>query len=161
MTVSRFVLSIVLVAAFAIGCAKQPLAEVDTQNAQGVALPVSIAPAVLNQCSRSTPQAPDGYWEPTERDVQALEIRLPAYLRARPEVSATRVLERISQYRRQYAGFLRGGRKSIYVNLFLPEYGEQWRSDVVLVCDGGIGFWGVEFDTTSNTFVHVAYNGVA
>jgi len=116
---------------------------------------------VLNQCSRSTPQAPDGYWEPTERDVQALEIRLPAYLRARPEVSATRVLERLSQYRRQYAGFLRGGRKSIYVNLFLSEYGEQWRSDVVLVCDGGIGFWGVEFDTDIQYLVHVAYNGVA
>ncbi len=57
--------------------------------------------------------------------------------------------------------FLRGGHKTIYVNLFLPESREQWRSDVVLVCDGGIGFWGVEFDTTSGTFVHIAYNGVA
>jgi hypothetical protein len=56
---------------------------------------------------------------------------------------------------------VRGGHKTIYVNLFLPEYGEQWRRDVVLVCDGGIGFWGVEFDITSNAFVHIAYNGVA
>jgi hypothetical protein len=161
MTVSRFMLAIVLVAAFVIGCAKQPLTEVDTQNSQGVVLSVSIAPAVLNQCSRSIPTTPDGYWEPTERNVQALETLLPAYLRARSEASATRVLERLSQYKRQYAGFLRGGHKTIYVNLFLSESREQWRSDVVLVCDGGIRVWGVEFDTTSNTFVHVAYNGVA
>jgi hypothetical protein len=161
MKISQFLLSIPLVVACVIGCAKQPLPEVTAGDSQGVVLPVSIAPDVLNQCSRSTPITPDGFWEPKERDVQSLERLLPAYLRTRKDEPATRVLERLSQYRRQYAGFVRGGHKTIYVNLFLPEYAEQWRRDVVLVCDGGIGFWGVEFDITSNAFVHIAYNGVA
>jgi hypothetical protein len=41
----------------------------------------------------------------------------------------------------------------------MPQYAVEWRSQLVLVCDGGIGFWGVEFDTASNTFSHIAYNG--
>src|SRR5262249_23958442 len=119
-----------------------------------------IAPGVLNQCSRSTPEAPRSYWEPAQADVQILENLLPVYLRTRKDEPDARVLERLTEYRRQYAGFERDGHKTIYVNLFLPEYGEQWREDVVRVCDGGLGFWGVEFDTTSKTFVHIAYNGV-
>lgn len=85
---------------------------------------------------------------------------MPTYLRSRTDDEAARVLSRLSQYRRQYAGFTSAGRKTIYVNFFLPVYGEQWRTEVVLVCDGGIGFWGIEFDTTSNKFSHIAYNGV-
>jgi hypothetical protein len=129
MKISRALLSAALAVACVIAWAKQPLTEVTTGSSQGVVLPVSIAPGVLNQCSRSTPGTPDGYWEPKQQDVQSLEELLPAYLRTRKEQQATRVLDRLSQYRRQYAGFLRGG--------------------------------GIEFDTTSNTFVHIAYNGVA
>jgi hypothetical protein len=157
--ITRALIFTALLVTSGVNCTKEPLTVVTTANSQGVVLPVSIAPGVLNQCSRPTPKAPDGYWEPKERDVQSLEGLLPAYIRARKEYQAARVLERLSKYRRQYAGFVRDGHKTIYVNLFWPEYGVQWRSEVVRVCDGDIGFWGVEFDTTSNTFVHIAYNG--
>jgi len=157
----RGLLAISFVIANMVACAKPAPAEIVTGDAHGVVLPVSVAPGVLNQCSRSTPGAPDGYWEPTEHDVQSLERQLPSYLKARAERSATRVLKQLPRYKRQYAGFLRGGRKTIYVNFFIAESAEPWRTKVVLVCDGGTGFWGVEFDLGSQTFSHIAYNGVA
>jgi hypothetical protein len=159
-SISRTLISSALLVMLTTGCTKKHLTEVATSRSRGVVLPVSAAPGVLTQCSRSTPDAPDGYWVPKERDVQSLEGLLPTYLRTRKEDQAARVLDRLSQYRRQYAGFVRGNHRTIYVNLFLPEYAEQWRNRVVAVCDGGIGFWGLEFDITSNSFVHIAYNGV-
>jgi hypothetical protein len=80
-------------------------------------------------------------------------------METRTESPAALVRNRLSHFRRQYAGFLRADHKTIYANLFLPEYGAEWRHQVVMVCDGGAGFWGVEFDVTSQTFVHIAYNG--
>jgi hypothetical protein len=147
-----------LLLVLATGCGPRPLDVIGTAHAQGVVLPMSLAATVLNQCSRPTPKVPDSYWEPTEQDVRSVEQRLSTYLQTRLEPQAQRVLVQLSQYRRQYAGFIRAGHRTIYVNFFLPEYGEQWRRQTVLVCDGGVGFWGVEFDSTSNTFVHVAYN---
>ena len=134
-------------------------AVIATANSQGVVLPVSIAPTALDQCSRPTPGAPDGYWEPEKQDILSLERLLPTYMETRTESAAALVRNRLSHYRRQYAGFLRADHKTIYANLFLPEYGVEWRHQVVMVCDGGAGFWGVEFDVTSQTFVHIAYNG--
>jgi hypothetical protein len=138
-----------------------PLAIVSAENSQGVILPVSMAPALLEQCSRGTLGTPDGYWLPDQKDIQSLEAQLPLFLGGRTEPKAAEAAARLQKYHRQYAGFVRNGHKTIYVNLFPADEDADWQKHLVRVCDGGPWFFGVEFDVDSRTFIHIAFNGYA
>jgi hypothetical protein len=69
-----------------------------------------------------------------------------------------------SGWRRQYIGLIRSGQRFIYGNFF-PERDwdefRDWRTQPVTVCDGGPGFFGVEYDVSARRFTQFAYNGVA
>lgn len=136
---------------------------------------------MLRQCSRSSPAPGEGSWQPEAADIAALEAALPAALaasnlsaieerlRTRPEVGTPSPSDpdwatAPRGWRRQYGGLVRGGRRFIYGN-FYPHRSDDgwqtpdWRTAVVLVCDGGPVFFGAEYDVEGHRFTHLAFNG--
>lgn len=134
--------------------------------ADAVILPAPIADQMLHQCSRGVPASYDGHWLPSAEDIAALEAALPAALAAdHPGDAALRGAPR--GWRRQYGGFLRGGRRFLYGNFFPRDLGEghpaddRWRGAPVMVCDGGHAFFGVEYDVDGRRFTRLDFNGFA
>lgn len=125
------------------------------------------ADRLLNQCSRQAPQNVQGKWTPTSAQLGDLRTRLPDAL-DRALSKRQRNRERAVEIAGQYAGFIIGGRKIIYVNAFpKPELAptipgmkaHDWRHEAVIVCDGGAVFFGVEYDPEKKTFANFAFNG--
>jgi hypothetical protein len=140
-----------------------PLQVVSIEGAEGVILPVAIAGQILDQCSRTTLGKCEGYWLPTLKDIEPIEKNLSAYVKAHPDKGYPNQWKQLDKFRRQYAGLIRNGKKTIYVNLF-PKRDDPklyWRKGVAGACDGGPSYFGVEFDTEAGEFIHIAYNGVA
>jgi hypothetical protein len=135
-------------------------------------LPESSIPAMLLQCSRSTPTAGERGWQPTADDIVTLEQALPTALRDQPETQGPRHSggpdwSRVPDgWRRQYVGIVRGGRLFVYGN-FIPNAAEprgapdDFALTPILVCDGGPAFFGVEYDVEARRFTHIAFNGPA
>jgi hypothetical protein len=120
----------------------------------------SQGPALMRQCSRRAPTDVSGFWNPSPEQVLALEERLPNFL----QKSALPV--KLPEYYRQYVGVISHGRRLIYLNAFYAGFlahdpKRDWQTNAVIVCDGGHGFWGVEFDPADKTFHHLESNGVA
>jgi hypothetical protein len=116
---------------------------------------------MLSQCSRGTPPGGEGSWQPGSQDIAALERALPNALAARHADIARRFAH---DWYRQYVGIVRGGRRTIYGNYFpagIADRSGRWRSEPVIVCDGGDAFFGVEFDPATRQFTHLAFNGQA
>jgi len=120
---------------------------------------------LLHQCSRSIPQSVTGTWQPTAAQTAELDARLPdAVVHARPDVHGA--------FARQYAGYIIGGRRLIYVNAFpqnvLADFDKdpaRWTRkathQAMTVCDGGQDFFGVLYDPATKTFSQFAFNGFA
>ncbi len=123
-------------------------------------LPTSQGPALIKQCSRSSPTDVTNFWGPTPSQVIAIEKLMPGLL----SKSGHKI--KLSDYYRQYAGVTSHGRNLIYLNSFvgsaLTESSEHldWRTKAVVFCDGGDAFWGVEFDPADNTFHNLEFNGI-
>ena len=142
----------------------------------GVIFPAEGADSLLHQCSRRSPTNVTGYWKPRRDQIASLETLLPALLeREIQRINAEdqkfaaksggkfepRPL-RMPKYVRQYAGIKHDGRDMVYVNGFDGEAVRgDWRNSVVKVCDGYVGFFGVEYDPQSKTFANFAFNGMA
>jgi hypothetical protein len=114
------------------------------------------------------PLVPDWYkeagvtstWTPTGSDVALTEARMVSYLELgakdlslvspRPGVvyidELRGLVGRLPSYKRQYIGLAYGDRRRILVNGIpdMPRF--KWREQVVMVVDGGCGFWHVDFD---------------
>jgi hypothetical protein len=120
----------------------------------GVILRGAEAKGLLRQCSRASPEKVSAQWTPSKTQIAQLEEKLPAFQKTLKPLNGLR-----SSFYRQYAGFIAGGRKLIYVNLFPSNVDPKWRSRAVIVCDGGEQFWGVEFEVDTENFVNVAFNG--
>lgn len=126
-------------------------------------LPTSRAPELLDQCSRPSVSPVEGFWQPDAAAILELEEGLPGFL-ARPDVrSPSAPLER---YYRQYAGVVSRGERLIYASFLhesvLASPGElRWRTQPVVVCDGGDWFWGITYDPRSHEFGPPQYNGEA
>jgi hypothetical protein len=123
-------------------------------QASGVIFSGENANALLRQCSRTAPEKVTSQWTPTSEQISTLETLLPAFKRTLKQLDAP-----LETFYRQYAGFIAGGRKIIYVNFFPKDTDPQWRSRAVVVCDGGDHFWGVEFEVKRSRFVKAAFNG--
>jgi len=120
---------------------------------------------LFKQCSRGAPDHVSGYWTPSLSDVQHLERDALAFLKAqKPPVRGLMVSDC-----RQYAGFLRHGRRMIYVNGFpaavtlnYPVSGRnRWQWEAVVICDGGPSLYGMEYDPQTRRFEHLEFNGEA
>jgi hypothetical protein len=143
----------------------EPLPLVSVAGASGVILPVTRAPRVFCQCSRRTPGPGDDYYIPSIEQISALERDLPAFVLAQTTFWLPN--PKLDRYKRQYVGVIRGGRKMIYVNLFSDSSPRDsaesayWRRNVIIVCDGGSSYLGVEYDVQTGQFTHIAENGIS
>jgi len=118
-----------------------------------------------HQCSRPSPGPVEAQWTPTEADIQTLEPKLGAILRAHLEHAGQRTP--IADYYRQYTGYVIRGRRIIYINGVArsavessnPDHPFDWRAQAVGICDGGPITFGVEFDPATSEFTRFAFNG--
>ncbi|HEY0301638.1 MAG TPA: hypothetical protein VGC36_09910 [Rhizomicrobium sp.] len=121
------------------------------------------APQLAHQCSRPSPRPVSGIWQPTFAQVAALEPRLSDLLTARL-VPYSKQRPSAADYYRQYGGLVVNGRQVIYVNgfyrgLLISSPGTNWLTQPVLICDGGIIAFGVEYDPATGAFSNFAFNG--
>lgn len=105
----------------------------------------------------------DGAWTPDAEMVAALETRLPAYLaQNQDKFNATKapIVESIAEYKRQYWGEMKNNKRVIVVNAMCREL-ENWRTQRVLILDGGDCFFNVNYDVDAGTFFDLSVNGEA
>lgn len=125
-------------------------------------LPGSAVPKILRQCSRSAPKIGEGSWQPQAAGIRELEAALPGELRKRSSGESSHWQNLLRDWRRQYVGIVRGGRRYIYGSFAQDDSSSiafDWQREPMQVCDGGVSFFGVEYDVASRRFTHVAFNG--
>lgn len=124
------------------------------------------AMALTHQCSRPSPGPVSAQWTPTAAEAAALEPRLGSILRT--HLAQSQVTASVGDYYRQYAGFVIGGRRQIYVNGVHrsavgqdpnPEHPFDWRTQAIGICDGGSVTFGVIYDPAVQEFTQFAFNG--
>ncbi|HEX3808104.1 MAG TPA: hypothetical protein VHW02_00260 [Rhizomicrobium sp.] len=161
----RCVAAFLIALAFACAANAGDLPPLKPQN--GTVLAPDHARDVLHQCSRGVPPNVQGVWTPSAQQIRELEARLPGALlqemakRGHPAPPGSPAP---FEFGRQYAGFVTGGRRIVYVNAFPLEVMNQekdWRTRPAVVCDGGEAFFGVEYDPATKTFANFAFNGFA
>ena len=153
------VAALMLAATLSIGAASED------KGPGGIAiLDASQIKMILHQCSRSVPLAGEASWKPPARDIARLEAALPAALDKARTTWARELTGAPTGWIRQYVGIVRKGHRYIYGN-FVPDQGfaeeRRWRSEPVVICDGGAAFFGVEYDVNAGTFSHLDFNGGA
>lgn len=124
-------------------------------------LPGDMVPAILHQCSRSTPAAGEGTWQPGWSDIEKLEAALPAALAADAQGRELADQHPPAGWRRQYVGIVRNGDRFIYGNFYPANAGLPMSGlgQPVIICDGGPSFFGVEYDLKAGRISHLAFNG--
>jgi hypothetical protein len=101
------------------------------------------------------------YWTPERAQIDSLEQALPAYLRdAAPERSAD-LWSKVAPYKRQYIGIVRDEQQMIYVNALCSTFDERWRTEPMMVMDGGDCFFSVTYDPATGQFSDLSINGDA
>ncbi len=131
------------------------------ENRRWVILPESEVKSLHTFCSRPAPSDVEGSWTPAAKDIEALESRLAKL--SKPDPAGKRIsIEHPERFYRQYLGILIKGRKLIYLNAFSGPYlPKSWFSKMVIVCDGGVDFWGVVYDPGTGEFSDLHANGFA
>ncbi len=124
------------------------------------------AQALRRQCSRPSPRPASETWTPNAAQLDALEVPLTSLLAGR--LADAHSSASPGDYYRQYAGFIIGGRRVIYVNGVEasaierepdPAHSFDWRRQAVSICDGGSIAFGVEYDVETGRFSNFAFNG--
>ena len=70
--------------------------------------------------------------------------------------------KRLSKYSRQYAGFINDrGERIIHVGLNWRRHDEEWKTDFILVFDGGSYHWTIRYNLDKDDFFHFGVNGIA
>jgi hypothetical protein len=143
------------------GCASAPHDPGELDPARTAIVPLPAGEGLLDQCSRPTLTRVDGFWTPTEADVDALEAALPAYFGGECQPHYFIVL---NEYYAQYVGVESGARSLIYGN-FVHQNAFVSRADAGLaqepyvLCDGGSLAWGIAYDVANGAFEALAVNG--
>jgi hypothetical protein len=123
------------------------------------------AASLTHQCSRVSPGPVGGAWTPGAADLDLLEAQLATVLAN--ELATIHPNASPGDYYRQYAGFIIGGKRIIYVAGFHrslldhpnPDHPFDWRTQAMSVCDGGPIMFGVEYDPATHAFSHFEFNG--
>ncbi|MDB4950434.1 MAG: secreted protein, partial [Gemmatimonadetes bacterium] len=134
-----------------------PPAPVVVRADQGAILKGVAGRGIFDQCTRDRPANVQGFWDPSPQDVKRLEEDLATYLRTHKLPDSS---QPVQQSWRQYAGFVRWGRKLIYVNAFPgPLYpGDYWKREAEEVCAGGPAYYGIVYDPDARTFGEMKFN---
>jgi hypothetical protein len=154
-----------LIITSAIGCLLLTTAPHPAIAAPSVLLPADQAQALLEQCSRPTPEDVDGSWTVPVATLKRLERDLPqlSQLGPKPAAIGGKAFDPGGFYR-QYVGITVHGRKLIYINAFGGSGGHipfdlPWRKTPVVVCDGGSSHWGAIYDPKTHKFSQLQFNG--
>ncbi|HUM70367.1 MAG TPA: hypothetical protein PLK31_16155, partial [Chloroflexota bacterium] len=131
---------------------ESPATLVETEAYTGVIFDAAVAAEFIPWLVNAT----DGVWTPTAVEVMALEDGLAAYLQ---EGEWGQLVERLPDYTRQYAGFVRGDEQFIYANFFCRVEGTAWQETAVIVADGGDCYFQVVYNVDTGEFVSVSVNG--
>jgi hypothetical protein len=68
----------------------------------------------------------------------------------------------LAKYIRQYAGFINDkGGKVIHAGLNWKRNDEEWKTDFILVFDGGSYHWTIRYNLDKDEFFHFGVNGIA
>lgn len=103
-----------------------------------------------------------GYWTATLTDVAAFEAAFPNWIAQQTVWGADEVTDRWpDDYVRQYVGFVRDDTRYVYVNALCPVDFLDWRSQPIMVDDGGPCFFSVVYDPATGDFLDLMINGVA
>lgn len=129
---------------------------VNLVDVEGVVADISIFPPHCEQY----PGLKITAWQPTAGDIERLETGIAGYLRDNAHPMAPDQWRRLGDYRRQYFGEIRNGRRYVLVSLF-PAHHQEWQSYVVFVLDGGPNYFRVEYDVDSGAFTNIDFNGSA
>ena len=139
---------------------------------QAMVLPPS-AGAFSWRCSVDVPLFHRGFFTPGRALVAKLEVDLSHFLpfaeALGPAPYAAPSRPPLSSYPRQYLGVhFANGDTLVIINAFrsveLAKFGKPmsyWRRRFVDVCDGGPGFWHVEYDPVQRRFRRFSFNGAA
>ena len=128
-------------------------------------LPRNEAEKMRRLCTRPFPDGLGGLWDPSQADVERAEKKLPAAI----DAAFARLLRaedrrrRPDRYYRQYAGFLRNGKRVLYVNGMWNETlrndSRQSRITFGDMCDGGTNFFGAVYDLERDAFDTFFFSG--
>ncbi|MBX3056361.1 MAG: hypothetical protein KF770_07810 [Anaerolineae bacterium] len=129
-----------------------PTTLIETETYTGVIFDAATAAEFVPLFVNST----DGVWTPTAVEVMALEDGLAAFLQER---AWGHLVERLPDYTRQYAGFVRDDERFIYANFFCRVSGTAWQETAVIVADGGDCYFQVVYSADANRFVSLSVNG--
>lgn len=125
--------------------------------------------AIINQCSRAVPQKISAFWNPMQSDIEKIEKNFKKLLSLKALACCLigYKLDSLNGYIIQYVGVIINKKKYIYVNAFnagsndyLTRFFKNWKTEPIIACDGGRGFWGVLYDIDNSTFEQLAFNGV-
>ncbi|HEY1268934.1 MAG TPA: hypothetical protein VGH16_16880 [Candidatus Binatia bacterium] len=123
-------------------------------------LPKKEAEKMRQPCSRPLLKELGSVWEPSEANIERAEKKLPAAIDAafarlsRPEDRRRRP----DRYYRQYAGFLRNGKRVIYVSATGVDKNineidtREWRTAEILACDTGTYSFSAVYDIEKDRF---------
>ncbi len=105
------------------------------------------------------------FWQPSKKEVLKAETDIEKYLAQSKLPRASRILNKLPEYRRQYIGITVDGHKRIYCNFFYREYHGNNKSPLtekpVLVDDGGEWFFKIQYDMQEDKCLDLAINGEA
>lgn len=150
------------------GAVQEEVASLWTADTRAV-LTGDAARDLAHQCSRPSPGPVEDLWTPTDAEIAALEDEL--ILLVARELEARGESASPGDYYRQYAGFVIGGKRVIYVNGVDaagidadpgPAFHlSNWRAYAIQICDGGTITFGTEYDPATRQFSNFAFNGSA
>ena len=124
---------------------------------------------ILKQCSRETPKNISSYWTPTQNDIERLEAQFMKVkdIKANACCLINGTIRTLDNFGFQYIGVTIKKKKYIYLNAFhvdndadFSTFYKNWKTDPIIMCDGGDYYWGVLFDLDKLKFSDLAINGV-
>lgn len=115
---------------------------------------------VFQQLSRPVPDPKEGIWVPSTDEVNAFRRHLDIFVKGPPLL----IQRPIDDYVFQYVGFLRDGRRLIYVNAVAYPYVNKtsWKTGAIIAADGGAALsFGAEYDVGREMILNFHANGKA
>ena len=97
------------------------------------------------------------YWTPSQFEIVHAESLISSYLKEK----APAIYSKLKTYKRQYVGFVRDGRKCIYANFFCNDHRMVWKTEELIVKDGGDCYFQIKVDLTQNRCFDLHVNGEA
>jgi hypothetical protein len=146
------------------GTCKAALPLVTAPGVRGVRVPSLLSRRALQLRRKDV----EDYWVPSDDDVASIEMGLRDAIRERlaaakkepaspgrdRDIAALdHVSAHFSEYLRQYAGIKINGSRRVLVNAF-PEDTYCWRDEYIVIEDGGLWFWEIQYDVQLHEFLH-------